>query len=370
LAALERDESFPAEAPPYSGVEAQLVHIFESLLGVHPVGVTDNFFDLGGDSILAARLVEEVMQIWGVDLSVVCLYDAPTAKQFAALLREGNLPRFPPRVNAIKPEGSRPPFLCIDGGFYLRRLAQRLNKDQPLLGLRLEDVEKLPAHYTVSDIAAYHLETIRAVQPHGPYYLGGWSASGVVAYEVAQQLRRSGEQVALLVLFDTRNEAYARQRSALEAFRSRLRSSLSKLKYHARNLRSLAMRERRFYLADLFRQSQINAKRVLWIVEDRIQRRSRRLKLPPLEANQAVFIAARKYQPAHYAGRVLLFRCAAHPVEFDRSGKLGWGGLLKGKLEIVETPGDHQHMFREPYVATLGVELDRRLLEAEEHFAE
>ena len=197
-------------------MESQLVRIWEDLLGVKPVRLQDNFFDLGGHSLLAARLSARVKKIWGRSIPLATLFQAPTIEKMATLLRGTNAtiaPKWSPRVAAIKSEGNLPPFLCVDAGPYFRLLAERLSPDQPFLGLRLVDTENLPIHFTMADIAAYHIKTIREIQPQGPYYLGGWSASGLVAYEIAQQLHDQGHEVALLVLFDVLNSTALRPSS-------------------------------------------------------------------------------------------------------------------------------------------------------------
>jgi acyl transferase domain-containing protein/thioesterase domain-containing protein/NAD(P)-dependent dehydrogenase (short-subunit alcohol dehydrogenase family) len=343
-------------------VETQLISVWEDLLGVKPVRVHDNFFDLGGHSLLAARLSARVRKIWGTNLPLATLFQAPTIEKLATVLRGTITTKGSPRVAAIKPEGSLPPFLCVDAGPYFRLLAKRLNPGQPFLGLRLAETEHLPVHFSMSDIAAYHIATIREIQPQGPYYLGGWSASGLVAYEIAQQLHREGQEVALLVLFDVLNSAPPKPPSTWDRSRELFSFLTWKVRFHLSRLRQLQRNEFRAELRYVFRRIRLDLSRMLWVVGDLVQRHaSHRLAVAPREASKAVFIAARDYRPEPYGGRVLLFRSAVQSEGPYHDPKLGWAHLLGEDLEISEMPGDHEDMFREPYVDLLAKELDEAL---------
>ncbi len=346
-------------------VESKLVSIWQDLLGTETLGLSDNFFDLGGNSLLAARLSAKVKKLWGRGFPLATLFQAPTIEKMAAVLRRDNVVLGSPRVAAIQPEGTRPPFLCVDAGPFFRRLAHRLGEDQPFFGLRLADTDDLPTHFTMADIAAYHIRTIRELQPQGPYYLGGWSAGGLVAYEIAQQLRSQGQQVSVLALFDALNTASLRKSSRFEAFRASAHFWSWKLKYHMENLRRLGLRGTPSYLLDEIRTVKLNLQRKLWLTGDKIQRRfGSQLAVAPREATKVVFVASRNYQPKPYAGNAVLFRCAAQPLGSYIDPELGWHGLLQGGLDICEMPGDHDDMFLEPHVELLAKELERRILAA------
>jgi acyl transferase domain-containing protein/thioesterase domain-containing protein len=364
-----RRQSESLEPSSISGddVESQLVRIWEDLLGVKPVRLQDNFFDLGGHSLLAARLSARVKKIWGTSLPLATLFRVPTIEKMAPLIRGTNTPKWSTRVVAIKPEGNLPPFLCVDAGPLFRALAKELSADRPFLGLRL-DTKGFPTHFSMTDIAAYHVATIREIQPEGPYYLGGWSAAGLVAYEIAQQLRTQGQEVALLVLFDVTNLAPRFPSSKWEALRKRLYFLPWKVKYHFTILRRPKRVDSWNYLGDLFRQIHLDLSAILWAMGNRIQRHTnRRLAVAPREPNKAMFVAANEYLPKPYSGRVMLFRCAHQSARPHYDPKLGWGHLLGDGLVICEMPGDHQDMFLEPNVVRLANELDRALFAAREH---
>jgi acyl transferase domain-containing protein/thioesterase domain-containing protein len=352
-------------APSGDTVEAKLAEIWEDLLGVKPVGLQDNFFDLGGHSLLAARLSARVKKLFGKGLPLAMLFQAPTIEKLAVLLRGGASMMGSSRVAPLQPNGSRPAFLCIDAGPFLRDLAKKVNPEQPFLGLRLPDTDSLPKQYSLSDVAAYHLATIREIQPEGPYYLGGWSASGLVAYEIAQQLKSQGQEVALLVLFDALNTAYVRRSSALETLQADTELVAWKLKYHAGRLRRAGLRGAGSYLGGLLEALYLNVKRGVWLFGYAAQARAgKRVAVAPRDPLKAVYAASMQYTPEPYEERVVLFRCTEQPEGRFRERELGWSKLIKG-LEIHDIPGDHNDIFREPGVGQMAKKLDACLLEAQ-----
>ena len=347
-------------------VEAQLTAIWRELLGVEQISPKDNFFDLGGHSLLAARLAAKVKKMWDVSLPLATLFQAPTIESLASVLSSKSEPKGSPRVAAIKPDGHRPPFLCVDAGPFFRPLAQRLNPEQPFLGLRLADTSSLPLHYSMADIAAYHIQTIREIQPEGPYYLGGWSAGGLVAFEVAQQLTRQGQEVPLLVLFDVVNWNGLDRSTLWRRIGARAYLVAWKMKRHALALLTLRGEELRAHLRDSMKQLRVECNRVIWMIADRLKSRSKQEAKPAKSpgASEAVYVAARRYFPKSYPGRATLFRCEVQPMGLYCDSQLGWSGLLRDGLKIVEMAGDHDDMFQLPHVDLLARELDRTMDEA------
>jgi thioesterase domain-containing protein/acyl carrier protein len=190
---------------PVSFTEAQLLQVWEELLGVQGIGPTQNFFELGGNSLLALRLLAMVNRRMQCELPVAALFAGATVREMAAAIEEQAATGAPASsVVPMQPNGSLPPLFCIHPadrsvmGYV--NLVRHLGPDQPVYGLRdLGDDLARP----VAQIAAEHLGAIRAVQPKGPYQLVGWSFGGYVAYEMAMQLQRRGEEVAFLGMLDT-----------------------------------------------------------------------------------------------------------------------------------------------------------------------
>jgi acyl transferase domain-containing protein/thioesterase domain-containing protein len=365
LRAASPMEESAAEDEAGGTVEAQLVRIWEDLLGVKPIGLQDNFFDLGGHSLLAARLSARVKKLFGKGVPLATLFQAPTIAKLADLLRGGAAVMGSTRVAPLHPNGSRPPFLCVDAGPFLRNLAKKVNPDQPFLGLRLPDTEFLPQQYSLADIAAHHLATVRELQPEGPYYLGGWSASGLVAYEMAQQLKEQGREVPLLVLFDVLNTASIRRSSTVEAALAGAELMAWKVKYHAGKLRRAGLRGAGAYLGGMLEALYLNVRRSAWLFGYVTQARTgKRMAVAPRDPLKAVYAASMQYTPKPYTGRVILFRCTEQPEGRFRERELGWKKLVPG-LEIYDIPGDHNDIFREPGVGKMAAKLDVVLQEAQ-----
>jgi thioesterase domain-containing protein len=218
----------------------------------------------------------------------------------------------------------------------------------------------------MADIAAYHIQTIREIQPEGPYYLGGWSAGGLVAFEVAQQLTKQGQEVPLLVLFDVVNWNGLDRSTLWRRFAAATYLFGWKVKRHLTALASLRGEELRAHLRDSMKQLRVDLSRVGWMIADRFKRSSKTPAKPAQgpDASEAVYVAARGYFPRPYLGRAVLFRCEIQPMGLYCDSQLGWSGLLRDGLKILEMPGDHDDMFQLPHVDLLSKEMDRVIDEA------
>jgi amino acid adenylation domain-containing protein len=194
-------------AAPRDELEQRLVRCWQEVLGRPVVGTKDDFFELGGHSLLAVRLITRVEREFGRRLSLSTLLQGPTVERMAALLRE------PARGGAfsvlvpLQPEGNAAPFFCIPGSggnvLYLRELALRLGRSQPVYGLQSVGLDgHTPPLTRIEDMATRYVEAILSIQPRGPYTLGGHSFGSHVAFEVAYQLEQLGHTVALVASFD------------------------------------------------------------------------------------------------------------------------------------------------------------------------
>jgi amino acid adenylation domain-containing protein len=200
----EQEERYVAPVLPE---QKQLVEIWEELLEVRPIGITDDFFELGGDSLLAARLVERIEQVCGKQLPLSTLLTGATIQQMAKAL-EGEI-RIEGRASlvVVQREGSRWPFFYLHGewrggGLYSRELARHLGPEQPFYLLEPYKFEGLAIPPTFEEVAAAHLEAMRKVQPEGPYFVSGYCNGALLAYEMARQMNAQGQEVGLLLLMD------------------------------------------------------------------------------------------------------------------------------------------------------------------------
>jgi acyl carrier protein len=176
-----------------STTEKLLAKIWSEVLGIKEVGVDDNFFELGGHSLLAVLLFSRIQKYFGKRLPLATLFQAPTVARLAAVIQNEGTPGWSSLV-PIQPAGTKPPFFCIHakGGNVLEYydLARHLGADQPFYGLQALGLDPgREAHTCIADMAAHYIKEIREIQPAGPYFLGGRSMGGTIAFEMACQLR-------------------------------------------------------------------------------------------------------------------------------------------------------------------------------------
>jgi len=349
-------------AAPSDSIERQLVEIWESLLGTHPIGVNHNFFDLGGHSMLLARMLFQVERTFNRGLSVAAAFQKSTIAQLAALLREEQTSSQPCRVFPIQSEGTRPPFICLGAGAYFLPLARRLGNDQPLLGVDLTHLEtaRLPVPAHLQDFAAFVVKAIREFQPEGPYYLGGWCLYGVLMYEVAQQIIAEGGEVALLVMIDSINPTHQR----MLPFFARIQVALQKWAYLATLLAKSKAGEIPAYLSQRMRMLR---NRMVRFWQRREYNRSVQNADGPLEMElDPVFLmAAANYEPRPYSGRVVHFQAVERPSGRHWDLRYVWQKLIRGAFDTYDVVGGHDGMFREPWVGVLGKRMKNSLAQAQ-----
>ena len=326
--AVEEGFSVPKDA-----LESELVKLWEQLLGRRPIGVQQNFFELGGHSLLAVRLMHRIEQEFGKRLPITTLLQAPTIEQLANVLRGEGCSSDWSSLVPIKPSGSKPPLFCIHGGggavMVYRELAQHLAPDQPMYGLQAQGLDgKQPRLNRVEDMAAHYLKEIRAVQPEGPYFLGGLSFGGTVAFEMAQQLHAQGQQVGLLFLFDTFPKGYESKVVLL------------------RKLWQMPRNEQFEYIGRKISRYQL-------------QKRIYRHFLPRAlkDVREAINQAGMQYEMRRYPGPVTLFCASEKSLRGVRDPYAGWQSLAAGGLEVYEIPGGHVSILAEPQVRVLAQHL-------------
>jgi amino acid adenylation domain-containing protein len=193
--------------PPRLPVEQQLVQIWEELLTARPIGIKDDFFELGGDSLLAVRLFDRIAQVCGKKLPLSTLFAGATIEHLAqAIMYEKKIDGRVPLV-IVQEGGSRPPFFYLHGewkggGLYSRELARRQGPEQPFYLLEPYKFDGLTTLPTFEEMAAAHLEVMRRIQPEGPYFFSGYCNGALLAYEMARQMHAQGIEVGLVLLMD------------------------------------------------------------------------------------------------------------------------------------------------------------------------
>jgi amino acid adenylation domain-containing protein len=324
---------------PTDDLEKQLTKIWATVLSKESIGIRDNFFDLGGHSLLAARLMHRIEQTLGQRLPLAALLQAPTIEQFAALLRQEGWSASWSSLVAIQPEGSRPPFFCVHGvggnvvGF--RDLTRHMGQDQPFYALQPQGLDgKRPCLTSIPEMAERYIREIRRVQPEGPYRIGGYSFGGLVAYEMAQQLRAQEQEVAFLALFDT--------------YPGKTESRASQM----RNLSKIPLKEAATFLVK-------KGSFVLMTLRKRLELQM--LPRPLRNVRQACAKAAGEYEVQPYEGQVTLFRVKEKSVGSLNDPYAIWWRVAAGGVDLREISGDHLSLLKEPQVRLLAEELNHAL---------
>lgn len=326
-----------------------LVAMWSRALKVPRVGIRDNFFELGGDSAAATEVMLAIEQLTGAKLPVGALFEAPTITELAHLIEEANPAGFGQSVIPITTAGSQPPFFCVYGGPLYWALAKRFEGDRALLSVFQPADETTSPQQTLEELAAFLVRSIQAVQPQGPYFIGGWCMDGVIAYEVAQQLMAQNHHVGLLVLFDSLNPGRWSKYPAPLVPVVRMFDVLQKGWFHLTQLPRLRARDWLAYLREPLSTIQLELRRWYHFHGSRL---SSRVAREAYVRDSAEFMRnqALRYRPKPYAGQVLVFRRELRPLGPGQDRSLGWDFVVRGRLDVVDVPGDHRDMFREPHV--------------------
>jgi natural product biosynthesis luciferase-like monooxygenase protein/amino acid adenylation domain-containing protein/non-ribosomal peptide synthase protein (TIGR01720 family) len=367
---------------PRTHVEKALAAIWRDLLHLEQVSITDNFFAVGGHSLLAVRLLNRINQQFGeTQLSLTTLLQVPTIEQIAALVQKevrslstSALVTIQPVAQAYRLEEKRP-FFCVHdgtGGVYgLLDLAKHLHHDRPFYGIQAPGLSVDHVLFdSIEEMATAYIDEIFAVQPMGPYFVGGYSFGGLVAFEMARQLQAQGHAIALLALLDS----YPREPDAstsveragtspaptemVKDYAAPMLSMVKELGHYWKKQVSLSYEElchlqpdeQLSYLLDRLREAQV-------VPDDMDVLQLRRY----IQVHEAHGSCLRRYRPKPYAGRITLLRSedGAHDPSF-------WTPFSAEPVEVHTVAGDHVSMVVEPYVTTLAVQLQQCLDKADD----
>ena len=313
-----RDAREPSIVPPRDQIELELLTIWEDLLGARPISVRDDFFTLGGHSLLAVRLLARIETHFGRAVPLAALFRGATIEALASALRDGPSGRGQSPLVCLDERGERAPFFCVHavGGsaFAFRALAGALGGERPVHAFQARGLDTdEPPYQDIHEMARDYVAALRAIQPEGPYHLGGWSFGGLVAFEMAWTLEQAGHDVAALILLDSFAPSVAPPRS------------LDAVAIHQESAPPCA--------------------------DEAYLRRVARVHHAHLEA-------AQRYRPQLYAGVVTLLRASDVQAEviaaiITRDPTCGWGAHTTREVAVELVPGDHFSMLEPPRVTTL-----------------
>ncbi|WP_410586712.1 amino acid adenylation domain-containing protein [Amycolatopsis sp. lyj-23] len=337
--------------PPQTPVQAVIAAVWQDVLNVPRIGAHDNFFDAGGHSMVALRLVGELRRVLGRVVSLADLYGNPTPAGLAEALEQ---PRagWPRSVITLRAGNARPPLFCIHPKngtvFCFTSLARVLPGDSPVHGVQAHSLElACSPHESIEAMAAAYVADIRQVQPSGPYHLCGYSLGGLIAYEMARQLHAAGHEVARLVLLDSSPDLRPdfpslAEFEAMDDVRFLAAEFAEHLAVTEAELRALPEGERLPHVVAL-------ADRAGLLAEHMDLRTMRQY----VDIARAHTRAALAYRPEPYAGPALLLRCADPDEPAGSDPAWGWGALVRGGLDVRLVPGNHLTMLDPPHVTAL-----------------
>lgn len=344
-----RQDSYVA---PRDNVERQLCEIWEKLLKVSPIGIKDNFFNVGGHSLLALRLMAEVQQSFQRTLPLAVLFERGTIKELAKMLRE-QIASPESSLVAIQPQGERTAvfFVHVGSGNVLcyLDLARYVGLDQPFYAIQDPSLlGTIPPFESLEHMAAHYVQCVQAAQASGPYLLGGWSYGGLVAFEMARQLTAAGEEVALLAILDSGTPEMEREfeKRSDDASLLAILAHEMYLPVVAAELRQLEPEQRLHFVADYLNRAGL-------VFDDPVDVVRRQL-----EVFQYRNRATIGYDPGPYAGAISLFVAGDRQPDEEDAETLpdliaGWRALALGGLDVFSVPGAHHEIGREPNVQVL-----------------
>lgn len=379
MSGLDRPNITAEFIAPTTEIEKTLAGFWSELLGIDKIGINDSFFDLGGHSLVAVRLFRMIKKTYSVDFPISVLFDAQTIAQCAQLLERSGARQAEPdaataseapsvettshpthlvQMHTGRNPHATPLFVCA--GMFgnilnLRHLALQVGRERPVYGLQAQGLygDQEP-HETFEEMAASYLADVRAVQPHGPYLLSGFSGGGLVAYEMAQILKSMGERVDLLVLLDT---PYPEDTPI--TFEDKVTIKLQDMRRDKGAFVGRWVRRRIEWELARFRKSRTQAEHA-----------------PEEFHNEKIEAAFRRalgrYRARPYDGPVLLLRPKLEVTYKLRDGRLlhatrnllkadnGWSPYVTS-LTIKEVSGDHDAMVLEPNVRLLAAHLNEAL---------
>ncbi|MEZ4593225.1 MAG: amino acid adenylation domain-containing protein [Chloroflexota bacterium] len=369
-----------AYAPPNDPIENQLVDIWENVLQVKPIGIHDNYFNLGGHSLQTIVLFARLERAFEVEIPLATIIQAPTIAQLAVIIREMGEETTWSSLVPISPTGRERPFFCVHGGaghvYHYRGLAKYLGPNQPFFGLQPANRSgTFAGNGNITIMAQDYVAEIRKVQPTGPYYLGGFCFGGLVAFEMAQQLRQAGETVAMVAIIDAVNPEFENNppqtQQPQENWLTRQKIAFGQQKTVSDKLAYLykvvRRRLRSTFVEPAIRKQQQKAhlEKMQEIKRYEASGQPLPLDLRDYRNMMATDWAQKQYKPQPYDSNLVILRREGGGAGIPED--MGWGQLTTAQTEVYRIPGGHMDILQEPNVQDLarllqkGLEANRQM---------
>jgi amino acid adenylation domain-containing protein len=362
---------------PRNETEQKLAAIWAEVLSVEEVGIHDNFFEMGGHSLLAIRLASRIRDEFDVDLPIATLFETSTIAGLAEIL--GGKEQWTPSWSSLVPirqEGSKPPLYLMHShsGNVLEyhSLVRLMESDQPVYALQARGLDgQIMKDLSVEEMASAYLRELRSLQPKGPYFLGGFCFGGVLALEAAQQLTAAGEEVAMVVMMQSMHPASMDFKAETSMLHRLWYRATKRINLELENLSSGG----KAYLVEksrhLWERARARAAMKLGHAAENGSGEASSLSMGEIVETLGIEHdkAYAKYAPRVYAGPVVLFRASKQLLGLKADESLGWKGVLNGNLDVLEIHGHQQNLLLEPNVSRLAQAVTTQLKAAQERHA-
>jgi len=346
VSASVTDTDLPLEDGPSTEMEATLLALWRDYLKHPHLGIHDDFFENGGDSLIIVQIITELEHKLEKTLPFSLIFHASTVAKLAALLQERNAQPAKSAVVPVKTSGKRTPLFCVhaDGGaFFYLNFAKYLAEDQPFYGLQARGLDPDEEPFTcLEEMAAHYVREIQRIQPQGPYLLGGFSVGGIFAYEMAQQLLAQGQEVGVLAMLDANAPEYP-------IYKPQAKSKFQKAK------RWLSKKPD-IFLENGIKRLQARTKKKVNNLAIKVFKRMNRPLTPDLrvhlvrQLNQGM---GDRYQPQPFSRSVHVFCAEEQQSDIIPDNTLGWKKHVTDPIYVHSIPGNHETIFKEPLVRTL-----------------
>jgi thioesterase domain-containing protein/non-ribosomal peptide synthetase component F/acyl carrier protein len=345
-------------APCNVAIEQRMIQIWQQIFKVKGIDGNSEFFDLGGHSLLLARLQIAVKKEFGVQMTAADLFRNPTVHQLTEWVSRAHLAHAVaagvesnPRIIPIQTGGTERPLFVISQSMIFRTLAAELGKDQPVYTLQVLDTDieagKISADF--NELIEYYLQLLRSVQPKGPYRLAGWCVSGWLACGVARRLEQEGETIELLMVMDAWAPGYWQRHSSLRRLGMKAVYRWQRLRWVLRRLAQSTGQQRLLYVrrslhamaAAIAQNLTVQLQRLGLPVQVRLTEEMRR-------GEQLEYTATRHYDSGPIRGEILIFSSEEQPCGLLLAPDMGWSEVLERPIAVERLPGDHHEIFSLP----------------------
>jgi len=314
-------------------LERTVLQCWRTVLNRPDIGLDHDFFQAGGHSLQAMRVLAELNKKLNLKMPVSYLVEAPTARKFAELLmrtKEGS-PRY---LVSMQPEGSLPPIYLVHhllgDVFVYRSIANQFGPDRPVFGIQAPvDLTDQPQPCSLQSLASAYVDEILKQQPEGPIHLAGFSSGSVIAFEMACQLKNLGYEVGLLGLIDGGIPVVNPSMPPAVKYAKTVMRKLCKIAFKLQD--EIAEGPKKFVMKRI---------RHAWLQCSVRSLEDSALK-GDISMEQALLLAERAYKPEPYAGSALLIRFHDEAWEYGPDPLIGWSGLVKGGIDVVDLDGGH-----------------------------